>query len=138
VSWKRRSVKRDAVLEGEDAELLLLPPEELRSRADIYASQGNYREALRHRYLALLLQLDSRGVWRYDTHRTNWEHIAGLRRHENQGTLVAPLSALTRRFDRVRYGGATCDSDQWTEFDADARAFEAQIAPFERSMGGAR
>jgi hypothetical protein len=124
--WGRRTTKRDAILEGEDALLLSLPPEELRSRADIYASQGNFREALRHRYLALLLQLDARGVWRYDARRTNWEHIAALRRRDTSGTLVTPLSALTRRFDRVRYGGAPCDDDHWRQFDADARDFETQ------------
>jgi hypothetical protein len=138
VQWSRRTVKRDLILQGEDAQLLLLPPEELRSRAEIYASQGNYREALRHRYLALLLHLDARGVWRYDSNRTNWEHIAALRRRDSQGDLVTPLSALTRRFDRVRYGGAPCDNEQWQQFDADTRTFETQTAPFERTAGAAR
>jgi hypothetical protein len=134
----RREVKRDAVLAGEDALLLSLPPEELRSRADIYASQGNFREALRHRYLGILLQLDARGVWRYDTRRTNWEHIAALRRREKLQVLIEPLSALTRRFDRVRYGGAPCDEEQWRQYDTDARQFEAQAAPPERAVEVAR
>lgn len=133
-----RTVRRDVALENEDAQLLLLPPEELRSRADIYADQGNYREALRHRYLALLLHLDTRGVWRYDSHRTNWEHIAALRRRDSDGTLVTPLAALTRRFDRVRYGGAPCDSEQWQQFDADARSFEAQTASSQHLTGAVR
>jgi hypothetical protein len=128
-------VQRDAVLEGEDAQLLLLPPTELRSRADEYAAQGNFREALRHRYLALLVQLDTRGVWRYDARRTNWEHIAALRRQENKQILVSPLSELTRRFDRVRYGGAACDIEQWQQFDADARQFESQSSQFEVAGG---
>lgn len=135
--WGSRAVRRAAILEGEDAQLLLLPPTELRSRADEYAAQGNFREALRHRYLALLLQLDARGVWRYDSRRTNWEHIAALRRQENKRILVSPLSELTRRFDRVRYGGAPCDAELWQQFDADARQFESQSSQFEMA-GSAR
>ncbi|HEX9995518.1 MAG TPA: DUF4129 domain-containing protein [Abditibacterium sp.] len=125
-SFGRRTAKREAILEGEDAELLLLPPDELRARAENFAAQGNFREALRHRFLAMLLQLDARGVWRYDARRTNWEHIAALRRGENKNELLAPLGALTRRFDRVRYGGAPCDEESWREFDRDARDFEIQ------------
>jgi hypothetical protein len=128
----RRLVRRDVVLEGEDAELLLLPPQELRSRAQIYADEGNFREALRHRYLSLLLVLDSRGVWRYDTRRTNWEHIGALRREEAHRPLIAPLSDLTRRFDRVRYGGAECTQSEWEQYDADAASLE------NRTGGGAR
>jgi hypothetical protein len=73
----RREVR---YLQSEDAELLLLPPDELRQRADGFAASGDFRQALRHLYLSLLLELDSGGVWRYDTRRTNWEHIRVLRR----------------------------------------------------------
>lgn len=126
----RRLAQRDVIFEGEDAELLLLPPQELRSRAQIYADEGNFREALRHRYLSLLLVLDSRGIWRYDTRRTNWEHIGALRREERHRPLIAPLSDLTRRFDRVRYGGAECSANEWLRYDADA-------ASLENAVGGA-
>ena len=124
--WGRRNVRRTAVLEGEDAQLLLLPPDELRLRAEEFAAKGQFREALRHRYLALLLQLDARGVWRYDARRTNWEHIASLRRSESKSALVPALSDLTRRFDRVRYGGAPCDDAQWAAFSSDTQNLEAQ------------
>lgn len=120
----RRKVKRAAELENEDAALLQLPPSELLSRAERFAAQGNFREALRHRYLSLLLDLDGRGVWNYDARRTNWEHIAILGRSERGRDLVTPLADLTRRFDRVRYGGAACDNENWRRFDGDARAFE--------------
>lgn len=128
----RRGAKRAADLENEDAALLQLPPAELLSRAERFAAQGNFREALRHRYLSLLLDLDARGVWRYDARRTNWEHIAALGRSEIGRELVTPLAALTKRFDRVRYGGATCDDESWRGFDGDARAFENQAAPLQK------
>ena len=145
VRWGGRRKKKsdEEVLQGEDAELLLLPPDELSARAAAFAVAGNFREALRHRYIALLLRLDSRGVWRYDTRRTNWEHIAALRRGTGIGNaidgnseIVAPLSDLTRRFDRVRYGSASCDGADWERFERDANALETRAAPT-REMAGA-
>ena len=135
----RRKKKDAEELEGEDAELLSLPPDELGDRAAKFASDGNYREALRHRYIALLLRLDGRGVWRYDTRRTNWEHIAALRRGAAQSSaaIVAPLSDLTRRFDRVRYGSAPCDAQDWRQFEKDATELEANALQNSAPMAGA-
>ena len=130
VRWGGRKSKASADLQGEDAELLLLPPDELGERAAQFAREGNFREALRHRYIALLLRLDGRGVWNYDARRTNWEHIAALRREAVKnvadGAIVAPLADLTRRFDRVRYGGAACHASDWEQFEGDARDLEAR------------
>ncbi|HEX8235856.1 MAG TPA: DUF4129 domain-containing protein [Abditibacteriaceae bacterium] len=114
----RREVR---YLQSEDAELLLLPPDELRQRAERFAAEGDFRQALRHMYLSLLLQLDSRGVWRYDTRRTNWEHIRALRRNAQGVTLIDPLADITRRFDRVRYGDAPCSAQDWSRFATDVQ-----------------
>jgi hypothetical protein len=108
----------------EDAELLSLPPDELRERARKFAEDGNFREALRHLYIALLLGFDARGVWRYDARRTNWEHIAALKSDAAKSDLVAPLSDITRRFDRVRYGNAACAQSDWHRFESDVNALE--------------
>lgn len=125
---ERREAKREVrFLEGEDAELLRLPPDELRERARQLAREGNFREALRHLYISLLLRLDARGVWRYDTRRTNWEHIAALESNIQRAPLVPPLSDLTRRFDRVRYGNAPCAGDEWSRFAEDVAAMESQV-----------
>ena len=123
----RRRKKTQVELRDEDAELFQLAPEELRDRADNFAAQGNFREALRHRFISLLVLLDARGTWRYDIRRTNWEHIAALRRDESKRPLVAPLSDLTRSFDRVRYGGAPCDEDGWNSFQSGVKGIEAQV-----------
>jgi hypothetical protein len=150
-NWGRNSARREVRFEGEDAELLQLPPDELTERARAWAERGNFREALRHLYIALLLNLDRSGVWRYDSRRTNWEHIAALRHGAIQSTLreanaplVEPLSDLTRRFDRVRYGDAPCSSDDWTRFLHDVEHLRAQLnnppmpRDAARSVGGSR
>lgn len=129
----RDGARRDVrFVGGEDAELLVLPQGELRTRAQRFADEGNFREAVRHRFIALLLHLDDRAVWRYDARRTNWEHIGALRRrmstHANAQAaplaMIEPLSNLTRRFDRVRYGDAPTSLDEWNIFDRDAAVLE--------------
>ena len=131
--WGREGARRDVrFVGGEDADLLVLPQGELRTRAQRFADEGNFREAVRHRFIALLLCLDERAVWRYDARRTNWEHIGALRRgmstlastHGVAQGLIEPLSNLTRRFDRVRYGNAQASRDDWNLFDRDAAALE--------------
>ncbi len=123
----KRRKKSDVELRDEDAALFQLAPEELRDRADQFAAQGNFREALRHRFISLLVLLDARGTWRYDVRRTNWEHIATLRKDETKRPLVAPLSELTRAFDRVRYGDAPCDEEGWNSFQSGVHQIETQV-----------
>ncbi len=126
-SFARRAPRRADEVLSDDEALLRLPPDELLERARAFARAGDFREALRHVYIRLLLQLDARGVWRYDARRTNWEHIELLRRHAAHSALAAPLADLTRRFDRVRYGGAACDNTDWNRFESDAFAVEEAV-----------
>ena len=37
---------------------------------------------------------------------------------------ATPLGELTRRFDRVRYGGAACESRDWHVFESDSTSLE--------------
>ena len=138
IRWGRRArASNEDELEGQDRELLLLPPDELGARAAQFAREGNFREAVRHRFIALLLRLDGSGFWHYDARRTNWEHIAALRQQAQNQSVLTPLADLTRRFDRVRYGGAACDAENWQQFERDALALEAQTGARELA-GGAR
>jgi hypothetical protein len=131
--WRTREARREVRFEGEDADLLQLPPDELTDRASRFAAEGNFREALRHLYIAMLLLFDQRGIWRYDTRRTNWEHIAALRGAADQSlasavpSLVPLFSDLTRRFDRVRYGNAPCTAGEWERFSQDAGVLRSQL-----------
>lgn len=125
----RSGAKRKIIPEGENADLLIYGPDELKARARRFAQAGDFREALRHQYVAMLLQFDARGAWRYDPRRTNWEMVAQLRgapRSETQ-SLAAPMSDLTRCFDRVRYGNAPFDADAWSNFERDSAQLERQL-----------
>jgi hypothetical protein len=141
---RREARLSERVLEGEDAELLKLPSDELIARAARFAGETNYREAVRHRFIATLVRFDERALWRYNTRRTNREHIAILRGNTRRAELAPPLETLTRRFDRVRYGGATVSSSDWIRFESDSAALEglpaAQAAAIEtrNASGGVR
>jgi hypothetical protein len=121
----RRVVRsEERVLEGEDAELLKLPSDELFARATNFAQTQNFREAVRHRFIATLVRFDERALWRYDTRRTNREHIALLRNDAARSSLASPLESLARRFDRVRYGNSAVSASDWARFERDADALE--------------
>jgi hypothetical protein len=125
--WSRQGARREVrYLEGEDAELLKLPSDELADRAARFAANRDFREALRHRYIALLVEFDERGIWRYDTRRTNWEHVRALRSDATRAPLMSPLGDLTLRFDRVRYGDASVSHTDWEHFAHDAKALETR------------
>ena len=142
---RRVARHEERVLEGEDAELLKLPSDELFARADNFASRNDFREAVRHRFIATLVRFDERALWRYDTRRTNREHIALLRSDAARSSLAAPLETLARRFDRVRYGNSAVSSDDWARFAGDADAVENAdnaradaVRPSNKTAGGAR
>lgn len=119
--------ERPFAFSPEDSALLQLSPNELRQRAQNFAERDEFREALRHLYIALLLTLDEREVWSYDPRRTNREHIAALESQTQSdllSALITSLSAATWRFDRVRYGHAPCTRLDWDAFQEDVKVAE--------------
>lgn len=88
-----------------------------RADADRLAADGNYRAALRARYLATLLQLEEAGRLRFDRSLTNREVLTYTVEHGDR-TLRDQLAPLVERFDSVWYGGATCTADDYTQFAA--------------------
>jgi hypothetical protein len=126
--WSQEAAERQVRgLDHEDIELLQLPADELRDRARQYAQAGNFREALRHLYIALLRHLDTQGVWRYNARQTNWEHISALVSTPCATRLVAPLRDVSRRIDRDRYGNALCTNEEWQRFATDVENIEKLV-----------
>ncbi len=62
---------------------------------------GEYREAVRHVFLAALLAMDEQGVLQFDTTRTNYELLRELRRNPQT---VEYLTPVVETFERVWYG----------------------------------
>lgn len=75
-------------------------------RADGFAAEGKYREAVRCLYLAALMRFDDARVATFRRHETNWEH---LRRIEGSSRLPQGVEfrSPTKHFDEIWYGEKT-------------------------------
>ena len=76
-------------------------PDALLKQADEAAAKGDFAEALRRLYLALIRNLDRHELLRFDRSRTNYEYLRQVREHE---AVAGPLSALTAQAETVWYG----------------------------------
>ena len=100
---------------------------DLADSARALAARGEYREAIRKLFVALLYQLDERGVVRLHSDATNREYLALVRDLSRLYPIMAPM---TDTFDRVWYGRETVDRERY-------EAFAQQHAEAARIVDGA-
>lgn len=132
-SFSRRKVEETALdesgglnqqpLEKDAMSALSKPPETWAGLADELAARGEFREAIRHLYLALLSRLHRDGVIDYDPTLSNWEYLFAFK---GASVLKAGFKELTRRFDFAWYGNEGVDSMAWSVF---RRTAEPMLAP---------
>ena len=95
-----------------------------RAEAERLFAAGEYRAALRLRYLATLIRWEEAGRLRFDRSLTNREVVARVTL-QGDATLLEQIRPLVDRFDRVWYGGAPCTAEDYTTFASLAdRAWE--------------
>ncbi len=94
-------------------------PETWAGLADELAERGEFREAIRHLYLALLSHLHRGGVIDYDPTRSNWDYLFAFK--GPQGA-KASFRELTRRFDFAWYGNVDVSNIAY-------RAFRGLVQP---------
>jgi len=85
-------------------------PEALRARAQELAAAGNWPEAFRVLYEALLRRLDRRDLLRWDPSRTNWETVAAL---QGRPELADIMKELAPRLDGVLYASLPLSSEEF-------------------------
>ncbi|NMO21771.1 DUF4129 domain-containing protein [Pyxidicoccus fallax] len=121
-----------ATLAGDPAHALSRPPEGWAHLADELAARGEYREAVRSLYLALLSRLHRDGAILYDVTLSNWDY---LRQFRGRSEWKAPFRELTRRFDFAWYGNVPVGAEGYREF----RALTAPLlaAPAQPEAAGA-
>jgi len=115
VQWLRLRVRPQGALalsEEEEALVEARDADSLRALAEEQGRQGEWRRAFRLTYLAALVALDTHDVLRFDRSKTNWEYLRALRA-AGQGETYAALLPFTREFDRIWYGGARAESDDY-------------------------
>jgi hypothetical protein len=88
-------------------------PETWAGLADELAAKGEYREAIRHLYLALLSTLHRAGVIDYDPTKSNWDYLFGFK---GGGEQKFAFRELTRRFDFAWYGNLEVSDSAYATF----------------------
>ena len=124
---ERRRRKAKGILDEE--------PERTKSEyltlGDEFAARGDFRGAIRMRYLAALKRFDEARVARFDRGETNWEHLARIR---SSPTLPTGLDfrPATAAFDHYWYGfrpAGQADYDQFVAwYDEVDRALRVAVA----------
>ncbi|RKH52609.1 DUF4129 domain-containing protein [Corallococcus aberystwythensis] len=104
-----------AALADKPDHALSRPPEGWAHLADALAAKGEYREAVRNLYLALLSRLHRDGAIHYDETLSNWDYLRAFR---GRPEVKAPFRELTRRFDFAWYGNLPVGAAGYTEFRA--------------------
>jgi Domain of unknown function (DUF4129) len=103
----------EAALVSDPMSALARPPEGWAHLADELAKQGQFREAIRHLYLALLSRLHRDGAIDYDPAKSNWDYFRGFR---GAREALGPFKELTLRFDFAWYGRLDVTPQAYTQF----------------------
>ena len=97
-----------------------------RVRAEELARAGRYSEALAHRFVALVLELERRRALAFHPSKTPAEYV-GEARLDAAGR--ASLAELVARLYRHVFGGIPCDEGGYREFGAAADELGSHVAP---------
>lgn len=114
---------------GDPSSALSRPPESWAGLADELAARGDFREAIRHLYLALLARLHRDGVIDYDPTRSNWDYVLTFK---GASAVKSAFRDLTRRFDFAWYGNLEVTAPSWAKFRSTA---EPILAPPREAAG---
>ncbi len=118
----RRARRTGVVVTEQDQEL---SAEQWRKEADRLAAEGNYREALRCRYRALVAELADRRLIDQVPGRTSGDYVRAVRVLVPEA--AEQFSSATRLFERCWYGHEASDANAQVVFDEAARAVLAEV-----------
>lgn len=122
---RARRARRTGVVVTEQDQAL--SAEQWRREADRLAAEGNYREALRCRYRALVAELADCGLIDQVPGRTSGDYDRAVRALVPEA--AEQFSAATRLFERCWYGHEASDANAQVAFDHTARAVLAEVGP---------
>ncbi len=105
-------------LEQDPMSALARPAETWAGLADELAARGEFREAIRHLYLALLSRLHRDGVIDYDPVRSNHEYLLAF---NGSSDGKRTFRELTWHFDFAWYGRTRVDAPSWATFRSTAK-----------------
>jgi hypothetical protein len=88
------------------------------ARADELARAGRYAEAIAHRFMAVVLELDTRKALRFHASKTPAEYVGEARLDDAGRTSLASLVA---QLYRHLFGAVPCDAGEYQSFGAAAQ-----------------
>lgn len=91
-------------------------------------ARGDFREAVRYRYLLVLQTLDAQGAIRWSRHKTNREYVREMRSATSREQAEA-FHEATRVFDWVWYGRRPVDRDRYDRLAPLFTALDRQRQP---------
>lgn len=95
-------------------------------RAEELARAGRYAEALAHRFLAVVLELDDAKALRFHASKTPAEYVGEARLDDAGRTTFAGLVASLYRH---LFGAVPCDELEYQEFGATAQQVTQHVLP---------
>jgi hypothetical protein len=111
---KKTTGEKKAASEQSDVQPDQIAPAALWQQADELARQGQFLEAVRRLYLAVLAVLHRSRLIRYEKTRTNGEYLRQVRRAAEASPAVYPaFGRLTGLFDQKWYGDRSCDGGEY-------------------------
>ncbi|MGE5141922.1 MAG: DUF4129 domain-containing protein [Acidobacteriota bacterium] len=105
------------------------PPRDARwhlAEARRLAAAGRLTDALGHRYLAMVMELDRRGALKFHPSKTPAEY---LREAQLDADGQSGFASLVWALYRHLFGGVPVAVDDWTEFDRAAESLSVHVAP---------
>ncbi len=105
----KRDTRHTAIAENTQSALL---PESLLAQADAAAQEGNFSEAMRRLYKALLYHLHRQRLVRLEHSLTNQEYLRQIRPYP---ALYNSFQTLTSLAERIVYGCYPCGKSAWEE-----------------------
>jgi hypothetical protein len=96
------------------------------ARAEELARAGRYAEALGHRFLAVVLELERAEALRFHVSKTPAEYVGEVRLDESGR---ASFAALVARLYRHLFGAVPCDEAEYRDFGATAEQLSRHVVP---------
>ena len=90
-------------------------------------STGQYREAVRLRFLRALKGLERSGAIRWTIEKTNRTYVRELRRFDAADSLLQPFELIVNWFDFCWYGHARVDKEMYQQVDEAFSTFEGLL-----------
>jgi hypothetical protein len=118
VGWSRHSPGLGAIIAPSNREKGW---ECRRDEALRLAEGGSFREAIRFRFISVLLEGNERGWWVYEAQATNREHLARLQPGSRRRHAMERLVGL---YERVWYGLARAEEKDFLAFHSWVRGLE--------------